>query len=140
MHPAFGDMRYGARRLRNSPAFSAVAIATMALGIGATLTVFSMVDAVLLKPLAFKDPSRLLILWEKNPAQNKFRLMVAPANFAEWQRQSRSFEGMAAVRSVRVSLTGGPSGHIDPEELRAERVSAGLFPLLGVQPALGRTF
>jgi putative ABC transport system permease protein len=107
---------------------------------GATTAIFSVVDSVLLKPLPFRDPERLLVLWEKNPAQNRFRSFVAPVNFQAWQQQSRSVE-MAAFRpDVRINLTGGPNGHIDPEELKAERVSANLFPLLGVQAVVGRTF
>jgi putative ABC transport system permease protein len=107
---------------------------------GATTAIFSVVDAVLLKPLPYRGPERLLVVWEKNPAQNKFRLFVAAGNFRQWQQQSRSFEAMAAIQDVHINLTGGPNGHLDPEELRAERVSAELFPLLGVQPLIGRAF
>jgi len=107
---------------------------------GATTAIFSVVDAVLLKPLPFRDPGRLLAIWEKNYDQRKFRLFVAAGNFQEWQRQSRSFESMAAIQDLRINLTGGPNGRIEAEELRAERVSASLFPLLGVEAAVGRTF
>ncbi len=134
------DLRYGMRLLRKAPGFTAVSLIALALGIGATTAIFSAVDAVLLKPLPFRDSDRLLAVWEKNPAQQKYRLFVAGANFMEWQRQSRIFEDMAALQDVRINLTGGPNGRIDPEELRAERVTANLFPLLGVAAALGRTF
>jgi len=139
MHLLWQDLRFGVRLLWRAPGFAAVALIALALGIGATTAIFSVVDAVLLKPLPFRDPSRVLVIWEKNPAQNKYRLFVAPANFVEWQKRSRTTE-MAALQDVSVNLTGGPNGHIDPEELRGERVSAGLFPLLGVQPVLGRAF
>ncbi len=134
------DLRYAARLLRKSLGSTIAALLALALGMGAASAIFSVVDAVLLKPLPFRDPQRLVIVWEKNPAQNKFRLFAAVANFREWQRQSHSFQGMAAIVPARVNLTGGPHGHIDPEELRAERVSAALFPLLGVQAVAGRTF
>ena len=134
------DLRYGARLLAKTPAFTAVALLTLALGMGAATAIFSVVDTVLLKPLPFRDAERLLVIWEKNASLNRYDLDVAPANFLAWQRQGRTLERMAALRDVRITLTGGPNGHIDPEELKGERVSAGLFPLLGVQPMVGRTF
>jgi len=140
MNYVAGDVRHGLRLIKQSPGFSALAVAALALGMGATTAIFSVVDAVLWKPLPFRDPGRLLAMWEKNPAQNKFRLFVAPANFWEWRKQSQTLEGVAAIRDQRLNLTGGPNGRIDPEELRAERVSVDLFPLLGVQAVVGRTF
>jgi len=140
MIPVARDLRYGARLLWTSPGFSAIALLALGLGMGATTSIFSVVDAVLWKPLPFRDPERLLVIWEKNASLNKFRLFVAGGNFREWQKQSRSIDAMAALQDVQINLTGGPNGHIDPEELRAERVSADLFPLLGVQPLLGRAF
>jgi putative ABC transport system permease protein len=134
------DLRYGARLLRKSPGFSVIAVLVMALGIGATTAIFSVVDAVLLKPLPFRAPERLLVIWEKNPAQNQYKLFVAPVNFLEWRKQSHAMESMAAFHDVHINLTGGPNGHIDPEELNCERVSAEMFPMLGVGPVLGRTF
>jgi len=134
------DLRYGARLLRKSPGFSVIAVLVMALGIGATTAIFSVVDAVLLKPLPFRAPERLLVIWEKNPAQNQYKLFVAPVNFLEWRKQSQAMESMAAFQVVHINLTGGPNGHVDPEELKCERVSAEMFQLLGVRPVLGRTF
>jgi putative ABC transport system permease protein len=122
-----------------TPSVAIIAVLALALGSGASTAIFSVVDAALWKPLPFRDPKSVLVIWEKNPAQDRFRMYVAPANLPAWQ-QSRSFEGMAEVLEGRINLTGGPNGHIEPEELRAERVSAGLFPLLGVQPSLGRAF
>jgi putative ABC transport system permease protein len=134
------DLRYGARLLAKAPAFTAIALLTLALGMGATTAIFSVVDTVLLKPLPFRDAERLLVIWEKNPSQNRYKLFVAPANFLAWRKQSRAVEQMAALQEARLNLTGGPNGHIDPEELKVERVTASLFPLLGVEPALGRAF
>ncbi len=134
------DLRYGARLLTKAPGFAATALLTLALGMGATTAIFSVVDAALLKPLPFRDAGRLIVIWEKNAAQHKFRLFAAAGNFREWRQQSRTVEGMSAIVGARVNLTGGPGGHMDPEELRAERVSASLFPLLGVRALVGRTF
>ena len=135
------DLRHGARLLWKSRAFSAIALAALALGIGATTAIFSVVDAVLLKPLPFQEPGRLLVIYEKNSAANRFRLFVAPANFSDWQRQSHTLEAMAPLQQgLRANLGAGPNGRGEPEELRVERVSAALFPLLGVQPLVGRAF
>ena len=134
------DLRHGARLLWRDPGFSAAALAALALGMGATCAIFSVVDAVLLKPLPFRDPQSLLVVWESNPAQNLKDMFVTPGDFLEWRNQSRALQALAAVEDVHVNLTGGPNGHIEPEELRGERVSASLFPLLGVQPVVGRAF
>jgi putative ABC transport system permease protein len=135
------DVRYGARLLAKAPSFAALSVAALALGIGATTAIFSVVDAVLLKPLPLRDAGRLLAIYEKNPATNRFRLFVAPFNYQAWRAQSRTLEGLAALEEgLHANLSGGPNGAIEPEELRAERVSAGLFPLLGVQPVVGRAF
>ena len=134
------DLRYGARLLWKSPAFTTVALLTLALGMGAATAIFSVVDTVLLKPLPFRDAERLLVIWEKNPSQNRQKMPVAPANFLAWQTGGQAVEQMAAMQDARLNLTAGPNGHLDPEELKAERVSAGLFPLLGVEPVVGRAF
>src|SRR5450432_25605 len=140
MHLIAQDLRYAARRLWKAPGFSVLAMVALALGMGATTAIFSVVYAVLLKPLPFRAPERLLVIWEKNPAQNRYRMFVAPVNFLEWRKQSREMEGMAAFQDIRITLTGGPNGHIDPEELNCQRVTADFFPLLGVQPVAGRAF
>src|SRR5690242_14512033 len=114
------DFRYGARWLWQARGFSAVALLALALGSGATTAMFSVVDAVLLKPLPFRDPERLLVIYEKNPAQNKFKLFVAPANYFAW-RDCSSLEAVAAVqRGAHINLTGGPNGYLEPEELQME--------------------
>src|SRR5690242_12258518 len=111
---SFGrDLRYGARLLWKSPGYTVVALLALTLGMGATTAIFSVVDAVLLKPLPFRDPSRLLVLWERNPAQNKLRLFVAQGNYREWIKQSQTLEGMSAVMDLRINLTGGPNGTIE---------------------------
>jgi putative ABC transport system permease protein len=140
MHPVVQNLRYGIRLFQKSPGFSVLALATLALGMGATSAIFSVVDAVLLKPLPFRNPDRLVVVWEKNAAQNRTRMFVPPANYREWQRQSASFESFAAIESMHANLTAGPNGRMEPEELRGERVTASLFPLLGVQPVVGRAF
>jgi len=142
MDPLVQDVRYGIRLLRSAPAFTVVSLLALSIGIGATTAIFSVVDAVLLKPLPFPQAERLLVVYEKNASMNRFRLMVAPGNFWEWQRQSHTLQALAALQpGLRATLSGGPAGPIAPEEeLRVERVSAGLFPLLGVQPIVGRAF
>src|ERR1035438_8739081 len=126
--------------LAKAPAFTAVALLTLALGMGAATAIFSVVDTVLLKPLPFRDAERLLVIWKKNVSQNLDQTFVSPATFLASQQQSRAVERMAALQDMRINLTGGPNGHIDPEEIKCERVTANLFPLLGVEPTVGRTF
>jgi putative ABC transport system permease protein len=134
------DLRYGARMLAKAPAFTAVALLTLALGMGAATAIFSVVDTVLLKPLPFRDAERLLVIWEQNVSHHLDRTFVSPADFLAWQRQSHAVERMAALQDTRINLSGGPNGHMEPEELKGERVTADLFPLLGVEPTVGRAF
>jgi putative ABC transport system permease protein len=134
------DIRLGFRLLWKAPGFTVVAISALALGIGANAAIFSVVDAVLLRPLPFHDPGRLLVILEKSATLHNPRMFVSPADFLDWRSTVRSLEGLAAVQALRMNLNGGPNGHIDPEELGVERVSASLFPTLGVQPVLGRSF
>src|SRR5271157_16226 len=139
MHPIFQDLRYGVRSLTKAPSVAVIAVLALTLGTGAGTAIFSVVDAALWKPLPYRDPKGLVVMWEESAALGTGRMYVAAANLPAWL-QNRSFEGMAAVLDLRINLTAGPNGHIEPEELRAERVSAGLFPLLGVQPSIGRAF
>lgn len=134
------DLRNGVRLLSKSRGFTAIALATLALGIGAAVSIFSVADAVMFKPLPVRDPDRVVVVYEKNPALNKFRMTATVANFRDWRQQSQMLEGVSAIVDATVNLTGGPNGHIDPEELKAERISAGLLPMLGVHPILGRVF
>ena len=130
------DIRYAIRGLRKKPGFTLVAVVTLALGIGANTAIFSVVNAVLLKPLPFKDPDRLAIVWEEATFAGFPRNTPAPANFIDWKSQNRSFEDMAATASASFNLTGDG----EPERIAAQSVSANFFPLLGVQPLLGRSF
>jgi predicted permease len=130
------DLRYGLRTLAKNPAFTSIAIIALALGIGANSAIFSVVDAVLLRPLPFKKPEQLVMLWE-NAAHLGFpKNTPSPANFLDWQKQATAFTGMAAMIERSFNLTGVG----EPERLDGRRVSANLFDLLGVRAILGRTF
>ena len=128
------DLRCGLRMLRKSPGFTAVAVITLALGIGANTAVFSVVRAVLLKTLPYPQPDRLMVLDEFQ--EHGGRMSVAWPNFLDWRAQSHSFEGMAAYREDDRTLTGVG----DPALLHAGEVSAPFFSLLGAKPMLGRAF
>jgi putative ABC transport system permease protein len=130
------DLKYAVRTLTKSPAFTAIAVLTLALGIGANTALFSVVDAVLLKPLRFEDPASIAVVWEKLPKYEVARNTVSPPNFLDWQQQNRVFSGMAAFLDQPLNLTG--SG--EPEQVDVEFVSPNFFSLLGVNPMLGRGF
>ncbi len=133
MDTLFRDLRYAARIITNSPLFAGAAILTLALGIGANTAIFSVVNAVLLRPLPFKDPSRLVLVVEKSSFPV---ISTSYENYQDWRDQSHSFESMEATRGTATTLTG--TG--EPERLNARMATAGLFPLLGVNAILGRTF
>jgi putative ABC transport system permease protein len=134
------DLRYAARSLRRRPGFSAVVILTLALGIGATTAVFSVVDGVLLRPLAFHEPERLVRL-ASYPTDGNTEKVGGPAfsypDFNDFRSQSRSFEHVAAVRGWQVTLTAPGT---QPARIRTAYVTPSLFPTLGVRPILGRAF
>ncbi|HEV2492298.1 MAG TPA: ABC transporter permease [Terriglobia bacterium] len=130
------DLRYGLRMLAKNPGFTAVAILTLALGIGANTAIFSIVNAVLLRPLPYKDPGRLAVLWTDNVKQNLHQERTSYPNFEDWRKHSRAFEDMAFSSAFTVNLTAGD----EPERVIAGRASANLFPMMGVKPILGRTF
>jgi len=130
------DLRYGLRMLARNPGFTAVAVLTLALGIGANTAIFSVVYAVLLRPFPYKDPNRLVIVWEQNPSRGWTTNIVSAANFLDWHRQNRVFTELAAVDPTSFNLAG--SG--EPIEIGGEHVTANLFSLLGVQPIRGRGF
>lgn len=130
------DILYALRGLRKRPGFTIVALLTLALGIGANTSIFSVVNAVLLRPLKFKDPDRLAIVWEDATFAGFPLNTPAPANFIDWKTQNRSFEDMAAVANSSFNLTGDG----EPERVAAHSVTANFFPVLGVQPLLGRSF
>src|SRR5262245_14891945 len=128
------DVRYGIRGLLKAPGFAAVAILTLALGIGANSAIFSFVDGVLLKPLPYPEPERILLLWEKPPGGGNN--VVSAMNYLDWRSQSSSFTAVAAITGSQMTLT----GRGEPTLHRVSRVSAGDFDILGVKPGLGRTF
>jgi len=131
------DLSYAARMLRRSPSFTAIAILTLALGIGANTAMFSVVNAVILRPLPYQDPARLAMLWTNDPKRDIREEGTSYPTFLDWRSQSRAFADMAICsRGNPVTLTGGN----EPERVMGEAVSANLFPLLGVTPLLGRTF
>ena len=128
------DLRYGLRMLTKNPGVSTIAVLTLALGIGANTAIFSVVSAVLLNPLPYKDPDRLVSLWENVPTHGRWR--AAPANFLDWKKQNTVFEDVVAFGGATATLTGDG----DPEQLSGTAVTPGYFEVVGVQPALGRSF
>jgi len=130
------DIRYALRQLRKNLGFTAVAVVTLALGIGANTTVFSAIDAVLLKPLPYKDANRLVMVWEQNPHRGWFENIVSVANYLDWRQQNRVFSDLAAFDAISFSLAGSGT----PQEIPAQRVTSSLFSVLGVQPLRGRVF
>lgn len=130
----FQDVRYGFRTLRKSPGFTSVALLTLALGIGANTAIFSVVYAVLLNPLPYKDPSRLLVLHETTPKVGA--VSVSYPNFLDWRVQSRAFSQMADVHGMGFNL----AGITQPENVSGEAVSPNYLSMLGMHPFLGRDF
>src|SRR5213593_2098952 len=106
METMWQDLRYGFRTLVQAPGFTAVAAIALALGIGANSAIFSVVDAILIKPLPYKDPGGLVMVWESNPHRGRARNVVSPGNFLDWQVQNTVFEQMAALRDARLNLIG----------------------------------
>jgi predicted permease len=134
------DLKYGARTLWRSPSFSIVSVLVMALGIGATTSLFTIVRAVLLRPLPFRDPGNLVMLYEhyrQNTGGDGFNA-VAPGDYRDWRSQTHSFEDMAAMRGYGGIISGVRSEF--PEVVQSAGGSANLFSLLGVSPVFGRTF
>ena len=138
METLFKDIRYGFRMLAKKPGFTAIAAVTLALGIGANTAIFSVVNAVLLRPLPYRQPERLVEIWETNPIKGWKDAPVAPANFYDWEQQNEVFQGMATylISPGNFALTGKD----EPERLRGQTVSGNLFSVLGAEAALGRTF
>ena len=130
------DLRFALRRLARAPGFTAAAIVCIALGIGANTAIFSVINAVLLRPLPHEAPERLVGIWEASEFRRSERNTVSPANYQDWRSASRSFSGMAAVSGGTANLTGGGA----PVEVSVQATTANLFDVLGIRPALGRTF
>ena len=138
------DVRYGLRALRRNPAFALVAIGTLAIGIGAGTAVFTIARAVLLRPLPYADPDRLVRVFETNPLKNWTRNIAAPANYADWKRQNTVFTDLAAYEQFNSTGSGASdvflTGYGEPRGLKALGVTGNLFQVLGTPPLMGRTF
>ncbi len=130
------DLRHGFRAFRNKPAFSLMAVLTLALGIGASTTIFSIVEAVILRPLPYANPDRLVQVKEWIPKAIPTPILVCAPDAVQFQRESKSFEAMAAFANGESELSGGA----EPQRVKVDRVNASLFSTLGVQPSLGRAF
>ncbi len=131
------DLRYAARMLRKQPGFTAAAVLTLALGIGANGAIFALVDAILLRPLPLPDPARLVMLWERSGTSPRDR--VAPLNLLDWNDRNRTFDSMAGfIPSVGGMVLSSPDG--TTETVRRQWVTAGFFDVLGVRAIAGRTF
>jgi putative ABC transport system permease protein len=138
------DIRYGGRALRKSPAYSLVAVATLAIGIGAGTAVFSVAGAVLLRPLPYRAPGELVRIFETNPLRRWTRNIAAPANYADWRSRNKSFTGVGAYEQFNTNGSGAGdlflTGFGEPQALKGLGVSGNLFDVLGAAPLLGRTF
>jgi putative ABC transport system permease protein len=131
------DFRYAARLLRRSPGFTIVAVAALALGIGANTAIFTVVETLLLRPLPYSNPDQLAVVWEHNVPRDRKNNVVSPGNFIHWRELNQSFSELSAVSmTFRTTLTGAG----EPVELPLQIVSGTLFGMLGVRPALGRDF
>ncbi|HKS42401.1 MAG TPA: ABC transporter permease [Blastocatellia bacterium] len=130
------DIRYGFRMLIKTPAFTLVAVAALALGIGANTAIFSVVNSVLLRPLPYKDVDRILTVWESDTKTGKKEDGASPANFLDWRDQNQVFDQLATAEPYGHTLTGST----EPERFRSWLVSEGFFDILKVAPLYGRTF
>lgn len=130
------DFRGAVRTLQKKPGFTVTAVVALALGIGANTAIFSVINGVLLRSLAYRDPAAVVMLWEQNLSVRRSQNVVSPANFLDWQRQAKSFQGMATAWDTRANLTEGG----EPTEIPVQRVTASFFQVLGVQPMIGRPF
>src|SRR3954466_4044319 len=132
MRSLFSDIRHALRLLKKAPGFTAVAILTLAIGIGVNVAIFSVVSGVLLRPLPYQDPGKLVFIWEGTPSFPD--MSVSFLDFSDWRKTQHAFTDVAASRQQGYSLTGlGQAEH-----LNARMASANFFRVLGVQPQLGR--
>ena len=136
MNSLLKDLRYGLRMLAKNPGSTLVAVLALALGIGANSAIFSVVNAVLLRPLRYKDPAHLVVIWETKLSKGIFQEFVSPPDYRDWIEQQRVFDQVAALRAQPAVLTGGQL----PERVETALVSPSAFELLGVKAGLGRTF
>jgi predicted permease len=138
MNTLWQDLRYGARMLFKNPGFTLVAIITLALGIGANTTIFSVINSLLLKPIPFPNAERLVLVWQSQANDPKNRNIISAPNYWDWQRQNDVFEKMAILDSAGKGYNLAGTG--EPERVSGVRVSADFFDVLGVKPRLGRPF
>jgi predicted permease len=136
MRSVMADFRHGIRLLRKYPASSVLALATLAIGIGANTAIFSVVDRVLLQALPYPDPDKLVMVWEKRPREGVMRNVASPADYLDWRSRNTAFENMAGFAATQVSITGDG----EPVQVPTAAVGWSLFDVLKVRPELGRTF
>ncbi len=134
MNGLLQDLRYGLRMLWKRPGFTTVAVITLAIGMGANTTMYSTINAMLLRPFPFPQLNRIVTIWETVPKQNATQVSAAPANFRDWSEQSTSFDQLAAVRGWNANLTGGSVA----EHVEGFQVTADFFPMLRMSPQAGR--
>ena len=132
----FGDLRYAVRTLRKSPVFTTASVLTMALTIGANTAIFSVVNAVLIRPLPVAGPDRVMQVAERNDRLNISQFAASILNYLSWKEQNRSFQDLGAMGGGGYILT----GRGDPEQVNGATLTPSLMPLLGIQPVLGRGF
>jgi putative ABC transport system permease protein len=135
METIWQDVRYAVRGLRSSPGFTAAALLSLGLGIGASLAIFTVTDNLLLRPLPYRDPSQLVMVWD-SPKISRSANVISPNDFFEWKRRSNSFDSIATFLAVRAVLTEGERSEV----LGIQYMSADLLPMLGTQPVRGRLF
>jgi predicted permease len=136
METLFKELRYGIRSLLKQPGFTAIAVITLALSIGANTAMFSVINAVLLRPLPYHEPNRLVTIWEESPQRGMYQMPISFANLRDWIDQNHVFEQVSAYTFTNLNLTGAG----EPARLLTVRSSANLFPLVGAAPLLGRAF
>ena len=136
MNTLLQDLRFALRSFVRAPRFSVPAILALALGIGATSATLSVVRGVMLEPLPYRDPDRIVTIWETNPGRNIRRNVIAPTNFLAWRERMRSFENLGMMAPARLSLVIGNT----PEEVEGMFASSDVFAILGVRPAIGRAY
>jgi hypothetical protein len=136
METLWQDLSYGLRMLVQNPRFTAVAVLSLAIGIGANTAIFSVTNSLLLRPLNYPDADRLVILWNRSPGLNVAQDWLSPGEYLDIKAQNRVFDEVAATIDSSFNLTGQGA----PERIEGARVSSSLFPLLGAQAMLGRVF
>src|SRR5438309_3673262 len=136
METLFQDIRYSIRLMIKSPGFTFVALIALALGIGANTAIFTVVNAVLLRPLPYADAGRLVTVYATNPVQGQSRVPLSVADFLDWRARNQTFESVAAYSNAPLNYNDGEA----PEQIQGLAVTADFFSVLGVQPVMGRTF